>query len=555
MSQSRASELRLVATFGIAVAAATAVLATAFPVYFRMDDVHYLWWAASHPNPFAAFVPSEAALIGMHRPVQNLAWWFLYRLFGMDPTGYQVVVTALHGATLVAFVLLARRLLSPLAGWAALAFHLLAFPSLHQVVFWFSDLTFVLEAFLIIVSLLLLTTGPPRTARIAAGLAFFVLAALAKEPAALIVPSVAAWRLWVAWPDLESRERRLLGATCAVLVVAAATFLLANPHLQTRQDLAGMDPRFLAERWVFYSRELFRGGGAVLAALVAALAARRLLPSGQQSGIAGRWLPPVLAALLVLALRPFPVIDALVLVAAVLVLAFARDSEAPAAVWFLLPLAGLLSIEFTTRTYLFEASFGLVLLGGAAVQQFREDMRLTRVASAARTAVALIVVVVGAALLAPMLGEKLQALRLVSAARQNFRDVVGFIASHRVTDATLVVVDYADMGLDYRNDILPLPDVVKARRQKTMESPDLRVLLRLLGHGEIRVTTLEGFFLMGDRKEAFLFVMNRAEEDFLASAPLRHGAVFESRRSGELAALWRITKLPSCPKPHESPPN
>ena len=193
---------------GAVAALGALALVLVFPVYFRADDALHLEWASSHPNPLAAFVPAQATVLGVFRPLQSLAWWSLYRLFGLRPEPYQLLVTLLFLACLGLFVRLARRMFSTDAAWWSLGAFLTFFPYLISVVFWFSDLSFLLEGVLMLAAVIFLMEALAGRVCFAWGVGAYLLAVLAKEPVAFIVPAAGAALLLAEWRGLEGGVRR-----------------------------------------------------------------------------------------------------------------------------------------------------------------------------------------------------------------------------------------------------------------------------------------------------------------------------------------------------------
>jgi len=141
------------------VAAGSIALASAYPVYFRTDDVEYLSWAATHDDPLDAFRPSEGELFGVVRPVHTIAWWSLYRVFGLEARGYQVFLSLAYGLSFLFFFLFVRRAVSFAAAALTLLSYAALFTAFMHIVFWFSDLTFALELLFTGLSLYLLALG------------------------------------------------------------------------------------------------------------------------------------------------------------------------------------------------------------------------------------------------------------------------------------------------------------------------------------------------------------------------------------------------------------
>ncbi len=530
----------------VAVAAlAVVVWVRAVPLYFRADDALFLAWASAHANPLTAFVPAQATLIGVFRPVQNLAWWALFRVFGLNPAPYQFVVTALFLGCLALLHRIAGRMASAAAGWWAVASFLVVFPYLASVMFWFSDLSFLLETTLMLVAIGLLVEAFAGRLSFAWGTAAFVLSGLAKEPALGIVPAVAATWLAAQWRTTEPARRRRGLLAVGVLASIGLVALLVDPSLAGRQGgflgtgLAAAAAS-AAERWRFYSVWVVSGAG-VAAVGVGLFSAWRAL-AGRAGRASGLWLPLGISMATAWLVRSLPSVAVGLLVASVAVHVVLRRREGAAGVWFALPLLGLLSISFTVRTYLFEAAFGLAIFVGIVLEgvarEAAERVRRLRPRVAAAAAAALLVALAAAGpRLVDAVDRKANAVALVVAARQNFRTVVTALLDRKLPSATVVVVDYPDMGLDYTRDIVPLPDGEKAHRQKTMAAPELAAFLRVGGRPQYEVVTLSQFLLRPVGAEALLVVMSRAENAFLAGLPLERSVLVEARRSGEIALL------------------
>jgi hypothetical protein len=533
---------------GGAAALGALALVLAFPVFFRADDALYLQWAATHADPIAAFLPSQATIIGVFRPLQDLAWWVLYRLFGLHPLPYQLVNTLLLATCLLLLADLGRRLFSPAAGWWAVAAVVVFFPYLMTVAFWFSDLSFLLETVLMLAAVCLLARALAGEVAFAWGAGAYVLAVLAKEPAAFIVPAAAAALLLVEGPDVPPRRRRRGAPVVGGLMVAAVVIALVHPSLRARQVTLGAAwsdlVRAVGVRWGEYSAQLFSGVGAGLAALVVLSvwgAANRRLGRGRQPALA-------LAAALAAALfaQRFPSWGGVLLVTGLAALVVLRRREGVGAVWFVVPFTGLTTVTFVVRTYLFEAAFGLALVAGPVLAEWgggawRRARRAPRAAALVCSAVVIAAV--------PLLGGRvlgasraqLATLRLVSNSRLNFRDAAATVAREAPHWSRVAVVDYADMGLDYARDILPLPDVGKAQRQKTMMSGELAAFLAVAGRPDLKVVTASELVRLPSGAGALLVVMNRTEDAFAATLPIARHLVFEAVRDGEAAMVYRVT--------------
>ena len=98
------------------------------------------------------------------------------------------------------------------------------------------------------------------------------------------------------------------------------------------------------------------------------------------------------------------------------------------------------------------------------------------------------------------------------------------------------------MGLDYARDIVPLPDIQKAQRQKTMMAHELAAYLRVAGRHDLTVVTLSEFMRLPVGTGALLVVMNTTEDGMVGGLLRQRHLLVESVRRGELARLYRVVR-------------
>ena len=185
---------------GVVLVAISLLIPLLFPVYFRDDDVYYIYWARTH-GFLDSFDPGKAALFGMFRPVQNIVWWLLFHGAGLNPYPYQVVLTFTYLVGVVCFIGFAATALSKPVAWLTSVAYLIAFHFLTYIIFWFSDFTYTLELMLAHAALWCLATTVNSFSwpRVSAGLGLFTGAVLAKEPAAIMVPAGFAYLVFLRW--------------------------------------------------------------------------------------------------------------------------------------------------------------------------------------------------------------------------------------------------------------------------------------------------------------------------------------------------------------------
>jgi hypothetical protein len=303
---------------------------------------------------------------------------------------------------------------------------------------------------------------------------------------------------------------------------------------------------FVGERWDLYATQILGGAGSGLVALAILAVWLWLRPRDRRRALT-LWLPVAAAVVAAVLLKRAPGLGLGVMVVCLLGQVALQRREGVGAAWFLVPLLGLLTISFAVRTYLFEAVFGLALVAGATLAELAREAwadlrRMRRTAVAVLASALALALTVAAPRLAASVRTKLTVLELVSAARLNFRDAVGALLDPSLPTQPVVVVDYADLGLDYARDIVPLSDVEKARRQKTMMSHELAAFLKVAGKRDAEVVTLSEFLRLPGGTRALLVVMNRSEDSFAGSLPFRRELTVESVRKGELARVYRVVR-------------
>lgn len=533
------------------VLAFAAFITWRFPVYFHWDDVTYLQWAQIHRNPLAIFHPSESTLFGTYRPALLLAWWGLFRLFGLNAACYQFFLTALYGFTFVLYGLLLRRLYNGRVAIFSLLGYLVVFFPLGYVIFWFSDLTFVLELFWINLALLLLLSGLTDPGpRLFWGLAAFLGAIMTKEPSALIMSAVLVIHVWSGRRDLAPVARRRAAWLLPLLVIAGLAWLFLSPSVGNRlgiREAATLTAavRFAGERWSYYAAHLCAHGGPLLWLSTFFLCGLALARIRSNPGVRGSLVVLALAAGLSVLLRRHPATALICLLVAGLPIVLARPRAGIGFAWGFVPLLALLSIKFYIRTYLAEASFGFAVLIGLAGEELHRTFEPFLAGKAGRyVRIGLVAAGVGGLVLfSGLVRNKVAALQILSDNRQNFRDVSEFLLGLSPSRGTaLAVVTYGDMELSYRYGVQFMADEEKGGLQKTMEPYDLPVWFRLTGRPDLRVYPTVREYLSAKEDTCLVWAMNNREKKHLDGISHQRTLLYQVHRRGEGAWLYQFTR-------------
>lgn len=524
-----------------------------FPVYFRNDDSVYLSWVCHHDNPLSAFDRAQAPLFAVFRPLQNLTWWLLYHAFGLNPWPYQIVVTILYGLAFVFFYKLVLLLFSQRVALISLAAHVCIFFYLAYVIFWFSDLTFILEMLLMNLGLYLLVRAMQRRSTLLWGILAYVGAIWSKEPSILITPAVISGYLASDWKSLDRRGRTRGLMLVGLLLGIAILWIAFNRHLGGRKGVdfsSGLQAvaAFLVERLAFYGRYLTSDLGIIIWISTLFLGLRCLIGGSQGQPLRHLYLPLVLSIIVSAAIMPADSMAPILLFLAFIPILARRRRESAAVLWFALPFAGITTLIFMNRTYMLEASFGIAIVVGAGLAEIWSGLaadlrrlrpRVKRLILVVTTVVAcLCVVTVGRGV-----GGKLEALQVVSEKRRNFREVFDFIRSNpSELRGHLVLIEYEDMGTSLDH-VLARGDLEKAHLQKTMDTVDnLQRFMSVAGAGEVPIHNLQWFLENENVEECALFVMSSHEQEFLDGLDLTKELLYAAERTREAAYLYAVKR-------------
>lgn len=526
------------------------VLTSIFPVYFHWDDVDYLNWARRHPDPLAIFQPSSSTLFGAFRPMLLLTWWLQFRFFQLESAYYQFLLTFLYGGAFVLFYLFVRQVYGARAALMTLAGYVVVFFPLGYIIFWYSDLSFVQELFWIQASLVLLHRALIDRGKLYLwGLPCYLMAVLTKEPSVIIVTSTLALITWARWKESPDWARKRMTWLLPLIGLSGMIWLLASPASSSRQGildagtLAGAF-EYASQRWNFYAGHLMAHGGFLLWTSAFFLLGTSLL-GRRRSKVFLALLLLVVAAGASFLLRKEPGIALGLLLAAGVLTSVLRREVAPGMAWGFLPLLALMGVNGHVRTYLVECSFGFAIVLGLAGDEIARSLPLFRRVQPSRVlkiagGVAALALFALAASSGPA-KSKLRALEIVSANRQNFRDITEHLVAHPPSPGTrIAMVNYSDMNLGYRRGIVSMPDEQKGGLQKTIEPHAIPLWLRLNGLPDIEVFVTMKDYLEDRPDSCYLWIMNNHEKEYVDGLELEMNLLFEASRSGEGAWLYRL---------------
>ncbi|MDO8350131.1 MAG: glycosyltransferase family 39 protein [Gallionella sp.] len=452
-----------------------------FPMFFRSDDAQLLYWAAHHNlnDLFNVHVIND--LIGRFLPFTFGIWIAEYRLFGLNPFGYQVTNTSIFLLDFYLLYYLCKTYFDKSSGIVTLVIYCVLFYNHFQMAFWFADICFSLHLMFAFLSIIFYLKSKENIRYIIVSYLFAFMGILTKEPSIIIVISFvfADWLVHVPKKDCLKKAWVLLPYVGIVIWL-----LLISPVLESRFKQSVDATTFLYNldyRYRFYFDFLLSG-------------TKKLIPLLLSISFAAS-IPKALWVKLLVILLSIPCYYSsyyyIVFLFAISGLFVVQQTKLlPFFFWMLLTSLTLPFMGFITPTYLFEFSFGFaIFLGYIVNKQLIEKINFQFFIAKKGGSIALIVFLLfGVAIAVKPVISQVKALRLVVETRRNLAEGIDFIAKNKDKIAYVVVPDqennesYEDKA---KNSIRSNAD--KAKSIKTMDWTEIKQYLSLLKLDQMQV--------------------------------------------------------------------
>lgn len=504
-------------TFDIALAilglAVIALFTTRYRMPFRLDDILLMEWSLAH-HWWDAFDPIKGQLVNSYRPVFALAAYGLTHFAGWaHPFWWHLKLcsTLLIG---LAFVGMTSR---QIAGrWYALEISVLLYPiafaTILNVFFWYSDLTYGLE---------LVFTAPAwyfglrglREGRLGFWLMSMLLgtlAVLSKEPAFVLVHVVLVWsvieeRPWTKWTG--STRWTAIGAYAVLAAVTA--FIIVNSPTRDNRFLSlassGIGEAVRA-RINYYSAVYLATVPRLLIFLPIVFVALRefFRRFGRGASLVDFFVLTILAAFASVLLFTNTLIAVPLLFVILVMLAIMPNEEQararrllPFALCLMLAMGALLFTVQLVKTQLTEVAILSVIISGWAWCVWGEELseKMKSIQNRRmRIAVAVVLVACEAMVIVssiPKMKAEEHMLRDVRDVRQNANDALTWSAKNLPENSLFAVAVYALHGIEHQNLLTPKDDATKLRSQYTFDGGFVYHVLEVLGRRDIRHAYLE----------------------------------------------------------------
>lgn len=456
-------------------------ISIAFPMFFRTDDAQLLYWAAHHNLSDLFDSQIINALIGRFLPFTFGFWIVEYRLFGLNPFGYQVVSTTIFLLDFYLLYHLCKKYFDRSSGVVTLAVYAALFYNHFQMIFWFADICFSLHLMFALLSIMFYIKSKEKIYFIVISYLFALLGILTKEPSIIIITSFvfADFLVHVPKNDYLKKLWILLPYICIVI-----WFIFISPVLETRFKQSADLTTFLYNldyRYRFYFDFLLLG-------------TKKFIPLLLSISFAVLIKKPMWVKLLVILIAipcyyfPYYYIIFLFSISGLFVIW--QNKLLPFFIWMSLTSLTLPFMSFITPTYLFEFSFGFsVILGYVVNIQLIKKINFRVYAARKGGFIVLIVfLLLGVAVIVKPVISQVEALRLVVETRRNLAEGIDYIEKNKDKVKYVVVPDqesnesFEDKA---KNSIRSNTD--KAKTIKTMDWTEVKQYFSLLKLDQIQV--------------------------------------------------------------------
>ena len=463
-----------------------------FPMFFRTDDALQIDWISRirWVDLFNAElnITENSIMKGTYRPFASLFFMICYRIFGMNPFGYQVVYTMIFIFNFYLLYHLCKIYFNSWTGMVVLLIYGGLFYNHFQMAFWFSDITFTLHLMFSLLSLIFYIKSKEKLKYIFLSYVCVFAGAFTKEPAILIVSAF----VFADFIIHTGKDKYLKKSWILIPYVAIGLWLLLiSPTIDSRfgnfsessTSLTGLDFRFR-----YYFDFILSGSRNIIPLLLAVLYAVSLNRS--------LWVKLIVVVLSIPCY--FNTYYFFVFLFSFSFLFYLQEKKLlPFIFWMLITSLSLPFVRGITPTYLFEFSFGISIMLGYVVNKHLVEKYVLTFYSQHRKAsfiILFILLLLGSGLAFKPVRSQVKALRLLVETRQNLAEGIDYIKENKDKIRQVVV---PDEGLNDSKEALAqkalISNEAKAKRKRTMEWNDLRAYLPLVECDDVTVVPLSGF--------------------------------------------------------------
>jgi hypothetical protein len=444
-----------------------------FPMFFRADDALNLYWTAHH-HINDLFNVETSSNWGMYRPLLSLLFIIEYKLFGLIPFGYQLIITFIFFLDFYLLFYLVKTYFNRNSGIIALLAYGIFFYKHFQMAFWFSDIVFILHMMLTLLSIIFYLKSKKNNFYIIASIVFAFMGALTKEPSILIVASFVFGDLLISVPPRNYIKK---GWVILPYIAIGLWLMLISPVMETRFKQSSEAVDLLSNldyRYRYYFGVLLSGTRKIIPLLISALFALSLRKSSMVK---------LLVVLVAIPCYFNPYYYILFLFVALGLFAFQNKKLLPFLFWTLATSLTLPFWGFITTSYLFEFSFGFSVFIGFVFNEYVVEKYFSpfylkkKLAVFSLLALALLCLPMGG----KIVSNQIKALRFVVESRKNLEKGLSFIEKNRHKINYVVVPNQEDLfTYEEKAQKAIKSNIQKAKAQKVMSWREVDAYLSLL---------------------------------------------------------------------------
>jgi hypothetical protein len=527
------------AVFGLAV---VTLFVTRYRMPFRLDDILLMEWSLAH-RWWQAFDPISGQLVNSYRPMYALTSFLLTHLARWEHPFWWHLALCTALSVGIGFAALTVRTIS--GRWYStqivVLLYPIAFATILNVFFWFSDLTYGLELMFTGAAWYFGLRGLRENRIVLWSIAMLLgtLAVLSKEPAFVLVHVVLGGSLLLERIQRTDGTKRTAYYMAYAMLVAVSIFVVANSPTRSNRFFTFSSPGFgeaILDRINYYGSIYCSTTVRILIFFPLVYVPLRRYQTGR---IMRTMVLTVIAAVLAIVLFSKLILALLFFTIIMVDLAFTKsDTQEKAREFFpffvciLLAVGALFVTIQEVKTQLTEVVILSSMIASWAWCVWGEDVKhaLHSIESGTQRKLiigtAVVIETFSIVSFLPRMKAQEHMLRAVRDVRQNANDALTWTAKNLPQSAVFATTLYSLHGIDHQNLLTPKDDSTKLRAQYTFDGGFVYHVLEVLGRQDIQHAYLTDSTMlprvltaMREMPNSYLFLQSGLDLDLFHGHP------------------------------------
>ena len=504
------------------------IITSIFPIFFRTDDVTPLYWCAHHSFK-DIFNVQLLSLWGFYRPVGLLFFIINYKLFGLNPIGYQFACTSIFFIDLYLMYIVSKVYFNKKSAITTLIVYIALFYNHFQMIFWFSDIVFIMHMMFTLLAILFYIKSKANIYFIIGSFLFALLGTFTKEPSIVIV---IAFVIGDYLSDLTRKDYLKKAWILTTFIGIFIFLLLTSPVIGTRFNNSPDHAIFLSNldyRYRYYFDCLLSGTKLIIPLVLSLTLAVSIKKS---------WYLKLLVLTLCIPCYYYPYYYLFLLFGITGYFTNQYKKLLPLFFWMLGTSLTLPFMEFITPSYLFEFSFGFSLFIGYVInsQLIEKFFIHFRINHNKLFKISLIgITVISAPIASKLIISQINALNLVVETRKNFSKGIDYIHNNKNNLDYIVIPDQEkSQSYEEKSKIAIRSNEDKAKFLKTMNAYELKTYLTLINCGDLNIIPYTEYIKSPIYNHSvILLIQNDTDIKFATENNLKGESLFEYSYSGK----------------------